>query len=136
MHSCMTEVVRQISMVKVYYLEGYSHPSGCLVRGVVSHPCHPCRLGFHQEKNPAVSWHLLPEPGASTESPADRSKTCQRGTGRTTGLDEEKIEQSGGCQMQGCRAGMPPQSRSHTLSSGSAAHMPVVEGVCKCAPMV
>lgn len=117
MHSCITEMVCQISMVKVYYLEGCSHPSGCCVKGVVSHPCRLCRLGFRRGKNLVVSWHPPPEPGASTESPAGRSKTCQRGIGRKAGMEEEETEQSGGCQTKRWRAGMPPQSRSHTHSA-------------------
>lgn len=134
MHSCMTEMLCQISMMKVFYLEGCSRPSGCRAKGDVSRPCHPCWLGFHREKNPAASWHPPPEPGASIESPADRSKTCQRGTGRTTGMDGVETEQSGGCQTKRWRAGMPPQSHSHThiaLSPSSAAfHMRVRERGC------
>lgn len=145
MHSCMAEMVCQISMVKVCYLEGCSHPSGCRVTGVVSRLCHPCQLGFHRVKNPVASWHPLPEPGASTESPADRSKTCQRGAGRTAGMDGVETERSGGCQTRGWRGGTPlqPRSLTHTRIHGTqpcsgyaAPHMRVREGVCECAPII
>lgn len=134
MHSCMTEMVCQISMVKVYYLEGCSHPSGYCVKGVVSHPWCPCRLGFHQEKNLVASWHPPPEPGASTESPAGRSKTCQWGIGRKAGMEEEKTEKSGEWvsdeEMEIWNA--TAVSLSHAQHS-ALPHMRVQEGVCECA---
>lgn len=142
MHSCMTEMVCRISMVKVYYLEGCSHPAGCRVRGVVCRPCHPCRLGFHREKNPAASWHPPPKPGASTESSAGRSKTCQRGIGRKAGMEEEEPpEQSGGYQTKRWRAGMPLQSRSHIHTRHSALPLLLLTCVFKreaseCAPII
>lgn len=140
MHSCTTLIVCQISMVKVYYLESHSHPSGCHARGVVSHPCHPCRLGFHQEKNLVASWHPPLEPGASTEIPADRSKTCQRGITRQNGCDGRRGNRwVSDEEMESWNAAAVLLLQTHTHTAlgfaSAAAHTRLREGVCECAPI-